>query len=110
MDASSDQKNSFTKWMKRNFTQAQMKDIANYGVNNGLPHLTYYMDTTALYKRYHEDIWEMLNDDAGSMGHQHPLEMIATFGGAENAVSRHTFENLIVWYAAEKIARELTEI
>lgn len=110
MNPSYDQKNSFKKWMKRKFTRTQMKEMVTYGVNNGFPYLTYYNDTTALYKKYHQDIWEMLNDDAESMGHQHPLEMMATFGGAANAVNRHTFENLMVWYAAEKVARELTEI
>ena len=100
---------SFNDWMKKTFDRDEMKDIATYGVNAGFHHLTYYKDTTALYQKYHDDIWEMLNDDADSMGHQHPLEMIAIFGGARNVSNRITFENLLVWYAAEKVARELTE-
>ncbi len=49
----------------------------------------------------------MLNEDADSMGHKHPLEMIATFVGAENVSCRDTFENLMVWYAAERVASDL---
>jgi hypothetical protein len=101
---------SFKSWMKRKFDRGQLKDMVSYGVRGGFPHLTYYSDTTALYRKYHEDIWEMLSDDANNMGHQHPLELIATFGGAANVVNCMTFENLLVWYAAERVASELTDI
>src|SRR5471030_561947 len=89
---------SFEAWMKKNFDRDQLKDIAQYGTQGGFPRLTYYKDTTALYQKYHEYIWDMVTDDANGMGCAHPLEMIATFGGAANVDSRITFENLMVWY------------
>ncbi len=100
---------SFKDWMEKTFDRDEMKDIAAYGVAGGFHHLTYYKDTAALYQKYHDDIWDMLNEDANSMGHKHPLEMMVSFGGAGNVSSRITFENLMVWYAAEKVAHELTE-
>jgi hypothetical protein len=39
-----------------------------------------------------------------------PLALIASFGGASDVCNNHTFKNLLVWYAAEKMAYELTEI
>ena len=100
---------SFKHWMKSNFTKDQMSDMVNHGVNCGYPGLTYYNQTAALYRKYHDDIWEMLNDDAENMGLKHPLELIATFSWAENVVDNMRFENLMVWYAAEKVAYEVTE-
>jgi len=49
----------------------------------------------------------MLNEEAESFGDNIP-QLIASFHGANNVCNSTTFENLLVWYAAEKVAFEVT--
>ena len=99
----------FSKWIKENYDCNTLADIANHGCISGFPGLTYYADTTALYKKYKEDIWEMLYDDAESFGSDNLPAFIGTFNGAKNVSDDVTFENLLVWYAVEKVALEVTD-
>jgi hypothetical protein len=100
---------SFKQSMKKTFNRQEMRDIVNHGIEGGYHHLTSYSDITKVYQRFHQDIWEMLNDDTDNMGYKHPIEMIATFMGAGNVSCQLTFENLLVWYAAEHVAYDLTQ-
>jgi len=50
----------------------------------------------------------MINEDADNMGITHSA-FITSFNGAKNVSDDQTFKNLLVWYAAEKVAYELTE-
>lgn len=99
---------AFKDWMKKKFDATQLSDIAAHGADSGWAGLTYYSDTTKLYTKYKADIWEMLIQDAEDMG-ENVFEMISHFGGAKNVSDCETFENLMVWYAAERVARELTD-
>ena len=103
MQMSSD---SFRAWFSENLGE-YAADIAQHGCLGGFPKITYYKDTVALYDRFQEDIWEMLNEDAESFGHQHPLEFMATFNQASGAVDDGTLKNMLVWYACERMAYEL---
>jgi len=98
----------FAEWLTENLGEDYMEDLANHGAAAGFPGLTYYKDTVKLYEEFEDEIWERLFDDAEGMG-QTPLELIASFNGAKNVVSDTQFKNLLVWYLAEKTARELTE-
>ena len=98
---------SFRAWMKAHFDEGSLRDLAQYGAQSGFPGLTYYKDTGALYDKFHDEIWEVLYEDAESMGHKNILEMLGTFGGAENVGTDDQFKNLLVWYMAERVAREL---
>jgi hypothetical protein len=100
--------NTFKNWMTKQYEHDEMADLANHGAKNGFPGMSYYSETAELYKEYHEDIWNMLNDDAEMMD-QTPLELIAGFGDAASVGNAIQFENLLVWYAAEKISRDLTD-
>jgi len=95
---------TFAKWMKENLSE-YFEDIAGHGCVAGFPGLTYYTDTCELYDKHEDEIWQMLADDAEGLGHSHPLELIASFNGAENVWGDEQFKNLLVWYAAERIAR-----
>lgn len=99
---------SFKEWMATNFEHYQLADIVNHGIEGGFPGLTYYSETIELYKQFEEEIWDMLEEDAESEG-KSALELIASFGGAKNVCSGAQFENLLVWYAAERVAHELTQ-
>ena len=100
---------TFVDWMKKQFNKDTLYDIANNGCNGGFCGLTYYQDTLALYDKFHDEIWEMLEKSYLDYGYKNALEMIASFGGAANVSNDEQFKNLLVWYAAENIARQLTE-
>ena len=88
---------------------ATMRDLAEHGADAGFPGITYYTDTTAMYREHVAEIWEALNEDADSLGEPNPLAMIATFGGAANVHSDAQFANLLCWYMAERVAREIAD-
>jgi hypothetical protein len=100
--------NTFKEWLQETLDADQIKNLANYGADAGWPGLTYYKDTCALYEEYEAEIWECLSDDASGQGYKNILELIATFGGSDCVSCKDTFENLLVWYMAERTARELS--
>ena len=97
----------FKEWMEEQFERDELKDIAQHGASAGWSGLIYYRETSELYERFEENLWEMLGEDADAQGYKGPLELIATFGGASAVANDATFKNLIVWYAAERTASEL---
>lgn len=99
---------TFKQWMRANFDKEELRDLAQYGANTGWPGLTYYTDTCKLYAKYKDEIWELLCQSADNFG-QTPLQAVAGFNGAKHVSDSATFENLMVWFAAEEYARQLTE-
>ena len=99
---------TFKDWLEEQFERDELQDIAQHGASAGWSGLIYYRETSELYERFEEDLWKMLNEDADAHGCKGPLELIATFGGAAAVASDATFKNLIVWYAAERVAFEVT--
>ena len=85
-----------------------MRDIAAHGADAGWPGITYYRDTNAMYHEHEDEIWYALEQDATELGLDHPLALIATFGGAKNVGSDAQLANLLVWYMAERVAHEAT--
>ena len=98
---------TFKAWMQANFDASQLEDIASHGANAGWAGLTYYTDTCKLYNHFKDEVWEMLLEDAEGMG-ENVFQMMAGFGGAKDVGSCQQFENLMTWYAAERVAREVT--
>jgi len=99
---------SFRAWMQSNFSRTQLKDIANHGADSGWAGLTYYGDTCKLYARFKEEIWDMATENSESLGNKNVFEFISSFRRADVG-NCEQFENLMVWYAAEKVSQELTE-
>jgi len=100
---------TFKEWMKERYDRGELEDITNHGCVSGFPGLTYYSDTHKLYYDFSEEIWDALSEDADSFGNKNIMELIASFNGADAVGSDGQFENLLVWYMAERIARELIE-
>ena len=96
------------RWFWRNLRN-EAADIAKHGAASGFPKITYYRDTVKIYNRFEDEIWEMAEQDAEDCGCKSVLEFFASLQGAHHADSPHTFKNLLVWYACEKIAHEITE-
>jgi len=95
--------------MKNQFSHNELADLSNYGAVNGYGGLIYYHETTALYNRYHDEIWDMLEEDRQSFGMKNCSDVIASFNGADDVASDEQYKNLLVWYAAERIAYEITQ-
>ena len=100
---------TFRAWMRANFTKGQLRDMTEHGVDTGWHGLTYYSDTCKLYERFKDEIWAKLAEDAESMGEPTPVHMLATFKGIEHVQDATNFENLLVWYMAETVAREIMD-
>ena len=101
---------TFKDWLRETLEPETIQDLAEYGAQAGFPGLTYYKDTSELYERFADEIWDALTEDAEAFGHSGPIEFVATFRGTESGIHSHTqFVNLLVWYMAERTAREITE-
>lgn len=97
---------TFREWFAANLKE-EARGIANHGADSGFPNITYYTDTVKLFDRFGDEIWAMAVDDANDMGNKNVAEMIAGFGGANSIGTLDQFKNLMVWYACEKLAREM---
>lgn len=98
---------SLRQWVRANFDKEQLEDIMTHGCVSGFPGVTYYKDTGKLYDHFSDEIWQMVYDGSQDAG-MSELEYIASFNGS-NVGSHAQFANLLVWFAVEEIARELTE-
>lgn len=97
--------NKFKAWVKKQFDRDELSDIINYGCDGGFNGITYYTETTALYNKFTDEIWDMLGEDAEDQGMTIP-ELISSFNGAKDVCSGVGHNNLLVWYAVERTARE----
>lgn len=100
---------TFQEWMLEQYTHNQLADLSNHGAQGGFSGMIYYTETTALYDKYCDDIWEMLEEDRESYGNSNCLELVASFNGANYVSNDEQLKNLLVWYAAERIAYEATQ-
>ncbi len=97
--------NGFKVWFVENLKD-YASDIAGHGADCGWPYITYTSDCVKLYDQHKEEIWEMLNEDA-DLEQRTPMELVAMFNRADMADNDSGFKNLLVWYACERIAREV---
>lgn len=93
--------------MKANFSKNELSDIAQHGANSGWHGLTWYTDTSKLYSKFKDELWELLTKESENCGYKNPFEFISTFRHAD-ICSAQEVECLIVWFAAENVAHELT--
>tara|TARA_Y100000310_G_scaffold315824_1_gene366853 strand:+ start:1589 stop:1915 length:327 start_codon:yes stop_codon:yes gene_type:complete len=99
---------TFTEWFKECLGE-YADDIANHGADAGYPHISYTSDTVEIYNRFEDEIYEWLNEDAESFGHQSPDELIATFGRKDMLSWPDGRKNLLVWYACERLAHQIVD-
>lgn len=97
---------TFKQWLKANFNQWELRDMATYGCVNGFHHLIYYQDTLALYNKFEDEIWERLADEAEESGYT-ILQYLDSFRDSQSMVDAVTFKNQLVWWMAESLAHEI---
>jgi hypothetical protein len=98
--------NTFKNWLLENLKE-ELTDIATHGCEGGFTGLIYYHETSLLYDTYQNEIWEMLCEDAESFCDGNVPSFISSLNGSKNVSDEITFKNLLVWYAAERLADQI---
>lgn len=89
--------------------ESEIIEAGEHGADAGWAGFSYYEDTGEFYEKYEDAIWELLEENAESMGEKHPLALIATFKGAQDVHGADQFENLLAWFALEEVGRWLAD-
>ena len=99
---------SILDWLLDTQERSTIKDTAQHGCSGGtISELIYYADTSAFYDKYKEEIFERLNNMAQDMDCESILHLIVTFNGAKEVGSHLQLKNLLAWWAAEDVCREI---
>lgn len=96
---------TFRDWFQANLSDSS-RDIASHGADCGWHGLTYTKDLVKLFDRFGPDLWDELSDDAKEYGCKSVAEFIASLN-SNYADTLEGFKSLVIWYFAEKVAREL---
>ena len=100
---------TFRAWLTETLDADQINDLANYGADTGWPGMTYTTDCVELYGCYADEIREALNEDAEAFGYDNPEALVATFNRSDMLWSEDGRRTLLLWYMAERTAREITD-
>ena len=99
---------SIKEWLEATQDKSTISDVTWHGCSGGtIGELIYYVDTSAFYDKYKEEIWDRLSNMADDMGCESILHLIATFNGVSNVGSPLQLKNLLAWWAAEDVCREI---
>lgn len=101
-----------------------LQDITNHGINGGFSGFIYYADTIKFFKNNRKAIIELVREMAQDFG-QDPIEMVAGFNCLTNdfetreEIARALYgrlasddtqvANALAWFAAEEVARSMTD-
>ena len=99
---------SIKEWLEATQDKSTISDVTWHGCSGGtISELIYYADTSAFYDKYKEEIFERLNNMAQDMDCESILHLIVTFNGAKEVGSHLQLKNLLAWWAAEDVCREI---
>lgn len=99
---------TFRAWFNANLKD-YAADIANHGADAGYPCITYTADCCHIFDHFADEIWSMIAQDADDFGAGSVPSFIASFRRVDMTDDWNTFRNLLVWYACEKVAREIQD-
>lgn len=83
-------------WMRQTFDDDELHDMVEHGMDAGWPQLTYYSDTSNIYRLYEEDVWELVGEEWQSILAPHDV------------YTASQFECYMVWAACAELAWQLT--
>lgn len=102
--------------------KTELHDIASYGIDGGFSGFIYYADTVQFFRDNKREIKQRARDDANTCGvtlaafiagfrcvSLTETEVDAALDDDPNMDDYQTVANALAWYAAESVARELTE-
>ena len=99
---------SIKEWLLDTQERSTIEDVTRHGCAGGtISELIYYADTSAFYEKYKEEIWDKLSNMADDLGEPSILHLIVTFNGAKEVGSELQLRNLMAWWGAEDVCREL---
>lgn len=93
--------NEFKTWLKDNYSQNELADIANHGCSGGVGGMIYYNQTEGIYKKYTQELHDILAEYKDNVGN-YPDYVIDELGHFSS------FANAVVWLCSEMVAQELT--
>lgn len=99
--------NTFEQWFKENLGESA-RDIAEHGADCGFTYITYTSDCVELFDNYQDELWELVVNTAEE-SRLNLMELIATFNRVDMASTFDGLKNLIVWFACEFYAYQLTD-
>lgn len=83
-------------------------DIARNGADAGYSGIIYTNECVELHDKYQDELWDMLYEDAKEFGYDSVPAFMATWRRKDMLSDLDQMKNMIVWYAVEKIANEVT--
>ena len=99
---------SILDWLLDTQEKSTIEATAEHGCSGGtISELIYYADTEAFYEKYKEEIWQRLSDMADDLGEPSILHLIVTFNGSKEVGSDLQLRNLLAWWGAEEVCREI---
>lgn len=84
-------------WLRQTFDDGELHDMVEHGMDAGWFELTYYDDTSNLYRLYEEDVWEVAGESVPYIVAQHDV------------YSASQFECYMIWEACAHLAWELVD-
>lgn len=97
------------KWNEYDNKNAIFTDVLHYGCQSGIVgSLIYYSDTTAYYKRYKNEINELLYQTMSECGIYAPNELFRDKWDSEDPLCNEiTNQNLLAWFGFEETLRNI---
>ncbi len=89
----------FVEWMISNLDGEDLRLIQREGCVVGIPGMITYLETSALYAAFHDDVWDGLADFAEQIGR--PLSALIGSMLGDGVGNHAQFANAMVWMAAE---------
>ena len=97
---------SIREWLEATQEKETIEDVVQHGCSGGtISELIYYVDTSAFYQKYQDEIWDKLEDTRADMGLDSILKLIASFDG--HVGSDLQLQNLLAWWATEITCQEI---
>jgi hypothetical protein len=93
--------NEFKAWLRDNYSQNELADIANNGCSGGVGGMIYYRETEAIYRKYAHELHDILAEYKDQVGNfpDYVTDELGHFP---------SFANAVVWLCSEMVAQELT--
>lgn len=92
-----------------NMDDDEIREAGEHGADAGWPGFTYTSDCVEFYTANRTAIWELAQQMADDFGYKNVPELVASFIRSEMADSPDGFENLLAWFALEKVGRWLED-
>ncbi len=86
-----------------------IRDAGNYGADAGFGGFTYTQDGADFYDANEDLIYDLLRDDADSLGAENVDAMISTFARSDMLDTPDGRKCLLAWYALEQCGRMIED-